>query len=143
MSIADYAKVYAHYYERIAPDNLDELGALLSDDVIFIDPFNKLEGRQIMVSVFAQMFKTMTNPRFEILDVACSENRAYMKWRMTGTVNAAPSMPFDILGMSEVSFTKEGLVMCHHDHWDSGGQLLAKLPYVGWLTKRMMRLFAH
>lgn len=96
-----------------------------------------------MVGVFSYMFETMTNPRFEVLDVATSSDRAYLKWRMTGIVNAAPTMPFDIIGMSEVVFDKTGKVTLHHDHWDSASQLLSHLPYIGWVTRRISALFKH
>ena len=40
---------------------------MLDDDVVFIDPFNKLHGKDVMVSVFEKMFDTMTDPQFDIL----------------------------------------------------------------------------
>ena len=143
MTQTDKVKAYADYYEVIAPDTLDRLGAMLAEDVVFIDPFNKIEGKAQMVDVFRQMFKTMDNPKFEVLDVTLSSRAAYLKWRMTGTVKAAPKMPFDITGMSEVVFNDKGQVILHHDHWDSASQLLRHLPYIGWITRRIMRLFAH
>ena len=143
MKFQNKAQAYAAYFEVIAPDTLDQLGAFLSDDVIFIDPFNRIESKQAMVGVFASMFEKMTSPRFEVLDVAYSQTRAYIKWRMTGIVKAAPDMPFDVLGMSEVQFDESGLVVLHHDHWDSASQLLSHLPYIGWIPRRIMRLFAH
>ena len=143
MSLSARAQDYASYYERIAPDNLDELKAMLSDEVVFIDPFNKLVGADVMVSVFAKMFETMHEPHFQILDVSLSSERAYLKWRMTGVVKAAPKMDFDILGMSELAFDDDGKVVLHHDHWDSTSQLLSKLPYIGWITRRIAQLFAH
>ena len=139
----DTATNYAYYFESIAPDNLDKLAEMLADDVVFIDPFNRLTGRHMMVSVFTDMFKTMTDPKFKVLDVAYSQTACYMKWRMTGIVKSAPNMPFDITGMSEVHFNDDGKVVLHHDHWDSASQLLSFLPYIGWITRRIMRLFAH
>ena len=143
MSLKAQAKIYADYFERIAPDTLDALGDLLADDVVFVDPFNRIEGRASMVGIFAYMFETMNNPKFEVLDLALSEDRAYLKWRMTGIVKAAPKMPFDITGMSEVVFNDAGKVTLHHDHWDSASQLLSHLPYIGWVTRRISALFAH
>ena len=143
MLLSDWAHSYARYFEVMAPDTLDGLSALLADDIVFIDPFNRIEGKADMVGVFATMFETMTRPRFEVLDVALSQDRAYLKWRMTGIVNAAPKMPFDILGMSEVVFDKHGKVILHHDHWDASSQLLSHLPYIGWVIRRIARLFQH
>ena len=137
------AQAYARYFESISPDTLDTLAGMLSDKVVFIDPFNRMVGRDAMGGVFGYMFETMREPRFEVLDLAYSDNRAYMKWRMTGIVNAAPKMRFDILGMSEVEFDDAGYVTLHHDHWDSASQLLSQLPYIGWITERIMRLFVH
>lgn len=137
------AAAYGAYFEKIAPDNLDELASFLADDVVFIDPFNKLHGRQKMVGVFSYMFESMNQPQFTLHDIAYSETACYLKWRMTGQVKAAPKMPFDIFGMSEIHFNEDGLVTLHHDHWDASGQLLAKLPYIGWITARIAKLFAH
>lgn len=138
-----HAEKYADYYARISPDTLGELSEMLDNNVVFIDPFNKLHGKDVMVSVFEKMFDTMTDPQFEILDIAYSDDRAYLKWRMTGIVKAAPKMPFDLIGMSEVEFNEAGKVVLHHDHWDSASQLLSHIPYVGWIVRRICRLFAH
>ena len=141
--ISSLAGSYASYFAVIAPDTLDRLEEMLAPDVTFIDPFNHIKGRAPMVAIFRDMFETMTNPKFEILDIAYSDRAAYLKWRMSGIVNAAPAMPFDILGMSEVVFDEKGQVTLHHDHWDSASQLLSHLPYIGWVTKRIARLFQH
>ena len=137
------AAAYGAYFEKIAPNNLDELASFLADDVVFIDPFNKLHGRQKMVSVFSYMFESMNQPQFTLHDIAYSETACYLKWRMTGIVKAAPKMPFDLIGMSEVEFNEAGKVVLHHDHWDSASQLLSHIPYVGWIVRRICRLFAH
>ena len=84
----------------------------------------------------------MKNPCFEIVDVAASEEAGYIKWRMTGTLQYRPSFQIDLTGMSEVHFDSAGLVTAHIDHWDSAHQLLVKLPALGWLVGRLMRLFA-
>ena len=143
MKHSQIAAAYATYFEKIAPDNLDELASFLTDDVVFIDPFNELHGKEKMVSIFSYMFESMNEPQFKVLDLAYSEQACYLKWRMTGQVKSAPKMPFDILGMSEVHFNEEGLITRHHDHWDASGQLLSKLPYIGWITRKISSLFAH
>jgi hypothetical protein len=43
--------------------------------------------------------------------------------------------------MSEIHFNDDGLVTKHIDHWDSASQLLQTLPYIGWITRRILRLF--
>ena len=142
-SLQSHAETYAACYAALAPHTLSDLSALLADDVLFVDPFNRLTGRAEMTAIFEKMFTQMTDPKFEILDVVSGTNAAYLKWRMTGKVNAAPKMPFDIIGMSEVTFNEAGFVTSHIDHWDSSSQLLSHLPYIGWIVRRISRLFAH
>jgi hypothetical protein len=43
--------------------------------------------------------------------------------------------------MSEVHFDANGAISQHIDHWDSASQLLSDLPYIGWITRRILRLF--
>ena len=83
--------------------------------------------------------------RFHILDIATStdqgEQRAYLRWRMSGRVKSWPHTDLGLEGMSEVHVGKDGLVCLHLDHWDSASQLLARLPFIGALLRLILRLF--
>ena len=135
-------QAYAQFFGEMTPETLGNMKHFLGDGVIFTDPFNTLHGPDAFVAIFKHMFSVMKNPRFEILDVVASEKAGYIKWRMTGALKFLPSLKIDIKGMSEVQFDSVGLVTAHFDHWDSAHQLLARLPAVGWLVRRLMRLFA-
>lgn len=133
---------YADLFGRLTPSDLPALQAMLDEQVVFSDPFNWLVGPEAFVGVFSHMFATMDDPSFDILDICYSQKAGFIKWHMTGQVRSARAMPVNITGMSEISFNDQGLVLAHHDHWDSGSQLLARLPYIGWITRRIMRLFS-
>ena len=91
------------------------------------------------------MFKTCEEARFHILDIATStdqgEQRAYLRWRMSGRVRSWPHTDLGLEGMSEVHVGKDGLVCLHLDHWDSASQLLARLPVIGTIIRPVLKLF--
>ena len=132
---------YADLFGRLTPTRLDELGDLLSPDVVFTDPFNVIEGTAQFIAVFEHMFEVMVEPRFHIEDISASDKAGYIKWRMTGRLKKKPDFTIDIIGMSEVTFATDGTLLCHIDHWDSASQLLSRLPVVGLFVRKLMRLF--
>lgn len=142
MSYLSQTQSYAQAFAEMTPATLTDITAFLADDVIFTDPFNELHGHAAFMAIFEHMFEVMIDPRFEILDVSCSARAGYIKWRMTGALKARPSFTIDLTGMSEIVFNDRGLITAHYDHWDSGHQLLAKLPGIGWLVRRLLKLFA-
>ena len=140
---AKYLQRYADNFGALAEDNLDELSALVADDIAFSDPFNAFSGKAKFVAIFQHMFKIMHNPHFEIIDIASSDTAGYIKWRMGGHLVTRPSFEMKLIGMSEVHFDDKGLVTRHIDHWDSAGQLLVNIPVAGRLVRLLLRLFAH
>ena len=137
----DALHAYAELFGNLTETNLSELRAMLHENVVFTDPFNWLTGPDAFIHVFEHMFSTMDEPTFDILDICWSQNAGFIKWHMTGRVKSAKTMPINITGMSEISLDDQGLVLAHHDHWDSASQMLVHLPYIGWIVRRMMRLF--
>ena len=142
MTRLSHTQAYARFFEKMTPETLGSMRRFLAHDVVFTDPFNTLHGPDAFVAIFTHMYAVMKNPRFDILDVAVSEKAGFIKWRMTGELRSRPSFQLDLKGMSEVQFNDAGLVTAHFDHWDSAHQLLAKLPIIGWLVRRLLTLFA-
>ena len=135
--IAAYAKAFG----ALTEDSLDELIAMTSPDVVFTDPFNRIEGHKGFRQVFTHMYETCNDPVFHITDLAHGKNASYIRWRMTAQLKSWPRMALDFEGMTEVHADKKGVITAHYDHWDSASQLLARLPYVGVLVRRLLKLF--
>ncbi len=139
--VLELTTAYAELFESLTPNRLENLSALLNKDIIFKDPFNRIVGPDNFIAVFEHMFEVMKEPRFHIEDLAASEGAGYIKWRMTGRLKKKPDFRVNILGMSEVVFDKDGMLIFHIDHWDSASQLLSQIPVAGWFVRRLMRIF--
>lgn len=131
---------YARAFETLAADRLDVFAPLITDDVVFRDPFNTLHGRDAFRAVFAKMYRQLQDPRFQVADLALGE-RGYVRWSMTWTrrdgTAAAP-----VEGVSELIFAADGRVCGHVDHWDVASQLYERAPVLGVLMRALRRRFA-
>ena len=131
---------YALLFSQLTPDNLSGIADLLSDEIVFSDPFNVTCGRDNFIRIFQHMFDVTENPKFEILDLSFSSRAGYIKWRLTGKVKRWRRISINITGMSEVISDESGLITAHYDHWDSASQLLVFIPVLGLPTVWLLSL---
>ena len=132
---------YALLFSQLTPDNLSGIADLLSDEIVFSDPFNLTRGRDKFIRIFQHMFDVMENPKFEVLDLSFSSRAGYIKWRLTGKVKRWRRISINITGMSEVINDESGLITAHYDHWDSASQLLVFIPVLGLPAVWLLSLF--
>ena len=141
----DIIERYVTAFATLTPETMDDLLATVSPQVRFTDPFNDVTGHEAFRAIFTHMFETCDAPRFHVLDVAHStqadSHRAYLRWRMSGRLRSWPHTSLDLEGMSEVHVGDDGLIAAHIDHWDSAGQLLARLPVIGTMLRPVLRMF--
>lgn len=130
---------YIGFFETLTPKALDRIEEFFEPDAYFIDPFNEVSGSQGIRAVFAHMFKTCANPRFEVTETIAQGNVAYLTWRFTFDSGRRTR---SITGVSRVTFGTRGRAARHEDYWDAAGQVYESLPLLGWLLRRLRRRLA-
>lgn len=128
---------YTAFFEALSPDSLSELSRHVTEDVHFRDPFNDFTGRPRMERAFRHMFDLLDEVRFEVLDGACGDSAAYLRWSMVYRRGQGPEQRIE--GMSEIILAGDGRVSAHIDHWDAAGQLYERLPVIGAVLRRLRR----
>lgn len=131
---------YARYWERIAPETVDELDGLAREDMRFADPFNDVVGREKVKTIIAAMFTQVDAPRFLVLDRAHGREESFLKWRFSFV---SSGRAWEIVGMSAITLDAEGRIARHIDHWDSGSLFYAKLPLLGPAIRFVARRISH
>ena len=136
---------YISIFENLSEKNYHQLENVLTSDVVFEDPFNKINGKDDFIEIFKEMFKKLDSPLFKVTDYFISENTdekniGYLKWVLKGNFRNK-NKKISITGMSEVSFDIQGRVIYHIDYWDSLTQLIVELPYIGKFIKKILKLF--
>ena len=95
---------YGEAFAKLTPDTLEQLCAMVSDQVYFSDPFNQITGKAGFRAVFDHMYSVCNDPAFNITDIAHSKQASYLRWRMTGKLKSWPYADLNFEGMTEVRF---------------------------------------
>ena len=129
---------YISLFSKLTPDNIKDFDDLISQKIIFVDPFNNVRGKVAFKNIFYHMFKKVKDPKFIVLDYAINEKRVFLKWKMTFV--AFKSLQ-TIEGMSELLLNDDGKVISHVDYWDSLKGLFIKIPFIGYFYKFSLHMF--
>ena len=132
-------KKYISAYESLSINNLDALKNTFTNDIVFEDPFNKVNGKEAVIKIFSEMFEKIDNPKFQILELSYAQNfdkklTVYLKWILNGKFKRNKKS-FAVKGVSEVKFNDQGKVVKHIDYWDSGRNFYSHLPLIGSIFK--------
>ena len=66
--------------ENLKPENLGDLESYYSLNCLFIDPFHNLLGSSEVIKIYKNMFKSLKNPKFEIVHSIEKKNVVVFKW---------------------------------------------------------------
>jgi len=126
---------YTDFFEQLNADNLGQIASVMTEDVHFVDPFNDVHGIESVEKIFRHMFASLQDSKFKVTHAALTDGPqacGLIRWELSSKLNAKP---YNIIGMSEVSFAADGRVNAHIDHWDAAQQFYERLPVIGWLLK--------
>ncbi len=126
-------KKYVKSFEQLEPSTISDLIDCLHESFIFIDPFNKIRGKESFRKFLEKMFLKIKDPKFKILKVLEEKNLTLIKWSFEYQMSKK-KINFD--GVSEI-ITKENLVYKHIDYWDSGKNFYSNLPLIGSIFKKI------
>ncbi|MGR5119296.1 nuclear transport factor 2 family protein [Vibrio astriarenae] len=121
----------AEFYQQLGKNNLDTLGDIYHQDVVFEDPAHKMYGLTTLERYFVSMYSNVTDCRFQISSADQVEDRGYIRWLMFLThPKLSSGKEIQVEGMTFVQFS-EGKVIHHKDYFDLGAMLYERLPLLG------------
>lgn len=122
--------------ERIAAS----IDRVYADDAYFEDGIRQVRGRENVREYFLSTTGAFTECTFDIKDVAFSDGNYYFRWIMHLRLTRDPDNPMEQPGMSHVRFNGQGLVVFHHDYWETLA-LFERFPVIGtvlrWIKSRI------
>ena len=133
-----YIENYLKLFANLNKDNISDFDNLVTNDIIFVDPFNNVKGLKNFKKIFYHMLDNVKAPKFIVIDYAPKKNQIFLKWKMSFyAFNALQK----IEGMSDITLNEEGKIQSHLDYWDSLNGLYVKLPLIGIFYKISLRIF--
>ncbi len=124
-------------YSSLDLFSVDKLNDLYRDDILFIDPVNKISGREELLSHFRQIYKDVLACQFEFDDnqQIIEESRASLPWTMIyqhAKLNGRK--PIIVYGTSFLKFDDNGIYF-HRDWFDMGAMVYEHVPLFGKLVR--------
>jgi hypothetical protein len=130
-----------HFFESMTPAALGRLGEIYADDCRFKDPFNEVTGIDAIRRIYAHMYQTLDEPRFQVTRSVTQGHDCVLTWNFLFRLRRQPGTPQTIRGASHLVLDAEGRIIEHRDYWDAAEELYEKLPLLGalmrWLKRRV------
>ncbi len=130
--INKYIKEYLNLFENLSLTNLRKFDKLIDKNIIFIDPFNNVKGKNAFKNIFKNTLTKTENPKFKVEKILSKTNLVFVKWEMT---YIAFGKTQKITGLSEIVLNEKGKIKYHFDYWDSFKQFYLKIPVLGKILK--------
>ncbi len=130
---------YIDFLEGLTRASLSTLGDFVTPDVRFADPFHDVEGQQSMAAVFERMFEDVSELRFRAGARSATVEHGFFSWILEGQLGGRA---WRASGVTQITFSPEGLVSEHLDYWDTARQLYERFPLIGPLLRQLRRRIA-
>ena len=131
------------FFESIAPDTVDRLATVYTDDVYFKDPFNEVHGLPEVTRIFTHMFTQVDAPRFVVTGSVLQGDQAFLTWDFLFRMKRFADQMQCIRGATHLKFAADGRANFHRDYWDAAEELYEKLPLLGSMMRGLKRLARH
>ena len=124
---------YGDFFAHLNADFDDEVfHAVFAPDAYFHDPFQEVHTANAIIKIFRHMYRTLDNPKFEILDSIGDEKKGFIRWSFVYGQER-----FE--GVSHVRFDDKGRVVSHIDYWDAASNVYEKIPILGFILNRIKK----
>ena len=131
------------FYEAMSPDTLPDIAGVYSADAYFKDPFNEVNGVDRIEAIFRHMYQQVEEPRFVVREWSGTNHEGFLVWDMRFRSRLMRGGGAQVMhGATHVRFDPSGKVNYHRDYWDTGEELYAKLPVIGWLIQWLRKRLA-
>lgn len=123
------------FFETLTPASTERLAEVYTEDALFKDPFNSIQGLPAIRHLFEHMFEQILEPHFVVLEHVLEKDTAFITWDFTFRIKHLASEKKTIHGATKLKFAADGRVCLHRDYWDAAEELYEKLPVVKYFMR--------
>lgn len=139
--MSDFLRRFATEFAALDAGNLQRLGQLYSDDVLFRDPLHEVRGLPALQRYFAELYANVGRLEFDFHGFdQVVDGEGYLRWTMHfrhPRLRGGARISVD--GCSHLLWWDK--VYQHRDYFDAGAMLYEHLPLMGgviaWLKRRL------
>jgi hypothetical protein len=139
--MSEFLRRFATEFAALDASNLQRLGELYSDDVLFRDPLHEVRGLPALQRYFAELYANVGRLEFDFHGFdQVVDGEGYLRWTMHfrhPRLRGGARISVD--GCSHLLWWDK--VYQHRDYFDAGAMLYEHLPLMGgviaWLKRRL------
>jgi len=129
---------FCSIYQSLNKDNLALLKEVYSDNLVFTDPLQQVNGIEALTAYFEHLYQNMDHCRFHIQQVIAQEGQACVVWKMEyAHQKIKKGQPIVVEGVSYLQFSEK--IDRHRDYLDLGQMLYEQLPLIGPVIKTIKK----
>lgn len=136
----ELAQRFIALYGQLDRDCIERLGEIYTEDVVFVDPFHRIEGLLVLQQYMRGLYQDIASIRFACHAPSLGATEAYIRWTLSMVhPRLAGGREIAVPG---VSFLRgDGKIFYHEDFYDAGALLYEHVPILGtgvrFLKRRM------
>ena len=125
-------------FHRLNATSLHLLTGLYSEQVVFQDPFRRLEGLPALRRYFAELYRHTTSSAFVFEQEFVGEGSAMLTWTMSVRhPRLRGGRLIHVTGATRLGFHDK--IIFHRDYFDAGELIYEHLPLLGPLVRAIKR----
>lgn len=139
-------EAFCAFFNKLDKTCTRNIDKVYTQDVTFIDPLHRIEGREALESYFRTLYENVTACRFTFHETLRQGDRAFVTWTMHLVhPRLDRGSEVHVPGCSHLRFAgdQSGRVAGHRDYFDAGAMLYERLPVLGgavrWIKGRLAR----
>ena len=125
MSLNNFKSIY----NQLNANNVELIDSLYSEDVVFQDPFHRINGLSQLKHYFQDLYQDVEYIKFDFGDSGSSEKSHFVCWTMWlvhPKLNGRKK--FRVEGSSWLKTADDGEIIFHRDYFDAGEMLYENIP---------------
>ena len=139
--MSDFLHQFARTFSELNAGNLQRLGELYSEDILFRDPLHEVRGLSQVRRYFEELYANVSELRFDFYGFdEVRQGEGYLRWTMS---YRHPRLKRgELIRVEGCTYLQwNGKVHMHRDYFDAGALLYENLPLMGtairWLKGRL------
>lgn len=127
-----------HLYQAFSLIDVDKLGEIYHDNILFQDPFHQVKGLTALKLYFERLYTNVNTCRFEFHQQDVVNNKAFLTWTMHlehPKLNRGRAIYVE--GISELCL--QDRIVAHRDYFDGGQMLYEHLPLLGCVVRHIKK----
>lgn len=130
-SVTETLAQFKQLFNRLSSGNIYDIQGVYSDDVIFQDPFSKVEGIEDLTEYFSGAYANVISCQFDFGDPVINGRDVCIPWIMRlRHKRIRNGHQVNVDGISQLTIYG-GKVTSHRDYFDVGQLLYENLPFLG------------